>query len=128
MDERMEKKTGTNSPRILVLGSVTHTRLVTAHPWHNLPLTLNVSDFDVIIMNFQPLTDADYAQSIRSEMLPKWEEFGRHILSQNSEILVIGSPNFRIGTAREVSTWWIPLDFEFIYQGGEDIREINDAF
>ncbi len=44
--------------RILVLGSAPHTRLVTAYTWDNLPKPLNIADYDVTILNLEPLGDA----------------------------------------------------------------------
>jgi hypothetical protein len=115
--------------RILILGSANHSKLVTAYEWHKLPSKLNVSDFDTLILDLSPFQDREYARSIDVKLLPSWQQFARHVFSNDSEVIAIGSPRFVLGTHPFVeATWWLPLEFECVYETGEDIREISPDF
>src|SRR5258706_5388902 len=115
--------------RILVLGSTNHTKLVTAYAWNNLPANLNVSDFDTIILNFTPFQDKDFAKGINIDLIPNWQQFSRHLISDESEIIVIGSANFAMGRNPFMpSTWWLPVELNFVYEPGVDIRNIDSSF
>ncbi len=115
--------------RILVLGSANHTRLVTAFEWHNLPADLNVSDFDTVILDFSPFLDVNYAAGMKLDSLPKWKQFARHLFSDGSEVIAIGSPNFHLGSSPYLpSTWWLPMEPQFVYETGDDIRAVRDEF
>ncbi len=66
IQENVNKHT---NKRILVLGSAPHTRLVTAYTWDNLPKYLNVADYDVVILNLEPLLDEKLARGFNLEKL-----------------------------------------------------------
>lgn len=122
-------KPGITKRRILVLGSANHTRLVKAYEWHNLPPDLNVSDYDTIILNLAPFQDREFAKNTSTNQVPSWQQFARQIFSQGSEIIVIGSPNFGIGSSSYLpSTWWLPIEPAFVYEAGVDIREVQAEF
>ena len=106
--------------RILILGSASHSKLVTAYEWHKLPQKLNVSDFDTLILDFSRFQDREYARSIDIKLLPSWRQFARHVFSTDSEVIAIGSPRFSLGTNPFVeSTWWLPLELECVYETGK---------
>ncbi len=111
------------------MGSSSHTKLVNAYEWDNLPTNLNVSDFDTLILNFVPFQDEEYANDMNIDLMPSWWQFARHVFSNGSEIIVIGSTNFTLGRNPYLpSTWWLPVEPKFIYETGEDIREIKPDF
>jgi hypothetical protein len=115
--------------RILVLGSANHTKLVTAYDWDKLPKNLNVSDFDTVILNFTPFQASDFAESVNVDLVPAWRQFARLIFSADSEVIAIGSPNFRLGSNPYIlSDWWLPVDPLFVYETGHAIREVADGF
>lgn len=115
--------------RIVILGSANHTKLVTAYEWDKLPSKLNVSDFDTIFLNFTPFQDKNFAKGININLMPSWEQFAHHIFSSESEIIVIGSPDFLLGKNPYLpATWWLPVEPNFVYEMGEDIRDIDSDF
>jgi hypothetical protein len=116
--------------RILVLGSAPHTRLVTAYTWDNLPKLLNVADYDVAILNLEPLWDKELAGSVKPEMLPSIEQFARLLFSHESEIIIIGYPEIRIGgkSSNVPATWWFPIFPRFVYDPGDAIRDVDPEF
>ncbi len=119
----------TNKP-ILVLGSAPHTKWVTAYAWDNLPQDLNVADYDVTILNLEPLCDEELASTLTATMLPSIEEFARLLFSAESEIIVIGYPKIRLGSKSSVvvTDLWF-LDFPvFLYGPGKVIREVESEF
>jgi hypothetical protein len=123
------KKPESVDRRILVLGSANHTRLVNAYEWDNLPANLNVSDFDTLILNFAPFQDKDYPKGLNMKLMPSWRQFARLIFSKGSEVIAIGSPNFIVGGNPYLrSTWWLPIEPAFVYEMGEDIREVKADF
>src|SRR3990172_1770344 len=103
--------------RILILGSAPHTRLAKAYEWDKLPADLNISDFDTVIMDFTPFVNPEFAKGINIDLIPGWQQFARHIFSNDSEVIVIGSPNFRLGSNPFLySTWWLPIAPHFVYE------------
>ena len=114
--------------RILVLGSAPHTRLVTAYTWDNLPKPLNVADYDVAIINLEPLWDKELAGSVNPETLPSMEQFARLLFARGSEIIIIGSPQMRLGgeSSNVLATWWLPTFPKFCYESGEAICDDID--
>ena len=115
--------------RILVLGSAPHTRLVTAYTWDNLPQYFNVADYDIVILNLEPLLDEELAREFNLKTLPSWQQFARLLFSHDSEIIVIGIPGIELGTNPYQSvTWWLPLRPRFVYDSGEEIRDIEPEF
>jgi len=128
----MPKKQATEDmqpKRILVLGSTPHTRLVKAFEWDKLPKDLNVSDFDILVMDFTPFADEEFAHGINIDLIPSWQQFARLLFAANSEIIVIGSPAFYLGSNPYLpSTWWLPFSPHFVYEVGEAIRNVNQQF
>jgi len=116
--------------RILVLGSAPHTRLVTAYTWDNLPKALNVADYDVAILNLEPLWDKELAGSVNPETLPSIEQFARLLFSHESEIIIIGYPEIRIGgkSSNVPATWWFPIFPRFVCDPGDAIRDVDPEF
>ena len=115
--------------RILVLGSSNHTKLITAYEWDKLPTKLTVSDFDTVVLNFTPFQDENFAKHINIDLMPNWQQFARHLFSKDSEIIAIGSPQFLLGNNPYLpSTWWLPVELNFIYENGVEIRKIDPIF
>jgi hypothetical protein len=127
--EEVEETTAQNARRILVLGSAPHSRLVTAHPWDKLPEDLNVADYDAVILNLVPLLDPGFRKSIDLKTLPSFRSFARLLFSAGSEIIAIGMPGLDIGgnPYRRI-TWWLPIKPTSVWDGGEEIRNVNPAF
>jgi hypothetical protein len=116
-------------PRILVLGSSPHTRLVTAYAWDRLPDHLNVADYDVVILNLVPLMDKALRSSIAVAKLPRWQQFARLIFSKGSEVLAIGVPGITLGSNPIMpAEWWVPILPQFIWEAGTEIRGVDPAF
>ncbi|HTS17520.1 MAG TPA: hypothetical protein VMP11_08100 [Verrucomicrobiae bacterium] len=115
--------------RVLVLGCEPFTRLVTAYPWDKLPPLLNVADYDVVFLNLVPFLNEKFANGIRVDTLPSWDQFARLIFSKGSEIIVIGHPGPRLGSNADCAvTWWLPCVPEFTYEIGQEIRDIEPEF
>ncbi len=123
VEEHLEK-------RILVLGSAPHTRQISAYSWDRLPKYLNVADYDVVILNLEPLLDKHFAASLNIETLPSWEQFARLVFSHASELIIIGMPIILIGYPfyTDISKWLPPLLPQFIVDSGEEIRNIDSEF
>ena len=125
------KQTGETSKerRILVLGSAPHTRLVKAYEWDKLPADLNVADFDTVIMDFVPFANLEFAKGVNIDTMPSWQQFARHVFSADSEVIVIGSPAFQLGSNPfRLPTWWLPVDLGFSYEKGTEIRNVDEQF
>lgn len=133
--------------RILVLGQVLQTRVVTSYSWDSLPRNLNVADYDSVILDFVSfIEDRKLAGGINLELLPTREQFGRLIFSEESEVIAIGVPNTEIGFedpedddsagivrrlpfyAGTFVTWWLPAFPRIISESGEEIRDIDQEF
>ncbi len=114
--------------RILVIGSGPHSRLVTAYKWHELPLFLNIADYDIVILNFVPLIQQKYAAEINFKLLPKVEQFAQLIFSNQSEVIAIGLPYTTIGNNILSADWWLPIQLNIVEDIGEQIRDIDPQF
>lgn len=66
--------------RILVLGSAPHTRLVTAYVWDGLPKDLNIADYDVVILNFAPFLNKEFAHRIKQNTLISQMQYARLLI------------------------------------------------
>src|ERR1700738_147853 len=93
-DRQKDERTAEQVTRILVLGSANHTKLVSAYDWDKLPSNLNIADFDTVILNVAAFQNRAFAKAINIKLIPDWRQFARHIFSEGSEVIVIGSPNF----------------------------------
>ncbi|MEH2174497.1 hypothetical protein [Nostoc sp.] len=122
-EERLEK-------RILVLGSAPHTRQISSYAWDRLPESLNVADYDVVILNLEPFLDQNFADNINIERFPSWQHFAKLVFSQGSELIIIGQPTIYIGKNPRIniSMWLPPLLPELVVDSGEEIRNIDPEF
>jgi len=111
------------TPKILILGSNPPTRMVTSYRWESIPSTLNVADFDTVILNFEPFRFPEIARSINIDAVPSFEHFARLIFSPASQIIAIGNPFFRLGSNPYLdSTWWLPLRPRFLDETGDTVE------
>jgi hypothetical protein len=102
--------------RILVLGSAPHGRQVTAYAWDELPADLNVADYDVVILNFVPLRDQEFASKVNQQKrFPDRDKFSLLLFRPGSEIIVIDEPV--PGFARG----WLPILPKFEYNAGHEV-------
>lgn len=80
--------------KVLVLGTSLRTKVVDSYSWDCLPTNLNVADYDLVILNLQPLEDRDLAGRVgRLDPL----QFAQLIFNQSAELILIGDPDVRIG-------------------------------
>lgn len=84
------------SRRILVLGSTHSVPTITSYSWNYIPPSLNVADYDTLILNFAPFEIPTIASSINIDTIPSFQQFARLLFSPNSEIIVIGRPFFKL--------------------------------
>jgi len=119
---------GKVNERILVLGSSPHTRLVTAYTWDKLSPHLNVADYDVVICNLTPLRNREFARSVNLNSLPSWQQFARLLFSEKSEIVFIGPPSTFGDNPYMPVTMWLPATPKFVFDTGEEIREVEPDF
>lgn len=124
----MSEETEERARRILVLGSTGHASSITAYEWDSLPECLNVSDYDLVILNFAPFT-ADPTLMLRVEhaRLPRHEAFGRLIFSANTEVVAIGDPSALICPGVG-AWWWSPVICPWETERGETITDIRKDF
>jgi hypothetical protein len=102
---------------------------VTAYAWDNLPEEgLNVADYDVAILNLEALWDEELSDRVDPERLPSMEQFARLLFARGSEIIIIGSPQMRLGgeSSNVLATWWLPTFPKFSYESGEVIHDDID--
>ncbi|MEH2380315.1 MAG: hypothetical protein V7K27_15750 [Nostoc sp.] len=116
--------------RIIVIGSAPHSRSVTAYNWHEIPLSLNIADYDIVILNFVPLMEQNYAAKIDFNLLPQIEKFAEFIFSSESEVIAIGAPYIKIGFPPNyvLVDWWLPIKLNLVQDVGETIRNVDPAF
>lgn len=84
-------------PSVLVLGADLQLRSVISHAWHEIPDDLNVVDFDVVVLNYVPLEEPNYANSIDTDSLPPTEQLIRHFFDGQTVTMAIGPPDLTYG-------------------------------
>ena len=116
--------------RILVLGSAPHTRRVTAYTWDNLPKPLNVADYDVTVLNLEPLCDEELCDRVNIHALPSMEQFARLLFSHESEIIIIGDARISIGgrSSNVLVNRWFPIFPSFDSDHGDAICDVDPEF
>lgn len=130
--------------RILVLGTLHRAKNVTAYTWDDLPQSLNVSDYDVVILNLVPLAREIFSTETKNQ-LPSWQQFARLLFSPESEIIAIGVPGAYIrgpdaddpviarrlplgGSSLGTVTWWLPVRPHTVQEEGTEIRNVDPSF
>src|SRR5258708_4388447 len=83
--------------RILVLGSSQHPKEVTSYTWNDIPVNLNVADFDAVVLNLVPFMPRQFGDPTASPPmarpnLPGADSFARLLFSGNREVVVVGVP------------------------------------
>ena len=117
------------SLRVLVLGSDLHYPGITSYAWSGLPCQLNVTDYDVVILNLVSFLEQQADAGIRPERLPPWQQLARLLFSASSEIICIGIPDMDTGNRLYSSmTWWMPVMPEFVLHGGEVMQQVKDDY
>ncbi len=116
--------------KVLILGSTDHSKYVDSYAWHEVPRSLNLADYDRVIMSFVPFIDKDYLRRLDESYIPEFDKFARLLFSNQSEIVVIGSPSFILkpGKLNIESWWWLPLRPQFNYEEGNTKTVINHEF
>jgi len=117
--------------KILVLGSEPHSRLVTAYNWHEIPLYLNVADYDIVIFNLVSLIEKSHIAKIDFKLIPKPDQLGRFLFSDNSELVIIGYPGIQVqldANSFMPVDWWLPIELRVIKETGKQITKINPSF
>jgi hypothetical protein len=83
-----------------VLGADGFGPMVRGHRWDKLPPDLNVSDYDVVIFDYTPFEDANFAATFPEDRLPSRLAMTRLLFSTGSEIIAIGNPALLVGVGR----------------------------
>ncbi|MTJ15282.1 hypothetical protein FJR11_22500 [Anabaena sp. UHCC 0187] len=113
--------------KILILGSTQHSRLVTAYNWHELPDTLNIADYDILILNVIPLMDKAYLETINLDFLPSSKQFGNLLFGSKSEIIIIGLSGKNIKGVNLINSW-IPIIHTLNNEISETVEVVNQVF
>lgn len=118
-------------PRILVLGTEVPSQKVTSHTWDTIPSTLNMTDYDVVILNYAELKDEELRARINPNDLPDSSQMIRHLFHEASFTVVIGPP-IRIGSfdpyePHRTPQWFLPFNMDFVYESGFEIANIAPA-
>ena len=126
----MEPNTSPRVPRVLILGSAGHGKLVTEYLWSEIPEDINIADYQVLIMDFTSLVDPETAMGVDVDRLPPFSQFAKFMFSMGSEIIVIGNKDFRFGKPprSEESGYWLPRLPTFDYDQGETILLLDQSF
>jgi hypothetical protein len=119
--------------KILVLGSDSHGSQVTAYKWDALPADLNVADYDVVILNFEPFMKAQFVDvahrpAIQWDGFPGPRDFANLLFSDGSEVIVIGTigGNSFLENPPRTITWWLPFYPEFTMVSG-NVFTVSDT-
>lgn len=115
--------------RILVLGSAPHTRMVAAYTWDKAPEYLNIADYDVVILNFVPFLNEEFAHNHIRRTYFSVEQYARLLFSEGSEVIAIGVPQVGTGgsSSRNLMAW-LPVAPVYILESGETIRDVKPEF
>jgi hypothetical protein len=109
------------SKKVLVLGSTDHPAAVTAYSWAGLPRFINVTDFDVVIVNAASVAEGDRLDPAHDKR-PQIEQIGRLWFAGGTEIIVITS----VVNDDEIDPlYWCPLRVERDPEPGTVIQDIH---
>lgn len=135
-DQGNEARAGTR--RILVLGSSGHGRAVQAYPWDQLPRTLNVADYEVVILNFAAFEDRAAAEGFPIDRLPDQRALTRLLFSPSSEVVAIGDPRTLVGPppdpdprlfdSRKRADYWLPFRLQIEDNSGQSYSVTSDSW
>jgi hypothetical protein len=118
-------------PKILILGSRGHGQNLEEYLWNDIPDTLNVADYQTIIMDYTILNLPDVAKTAVLHNNLRDYQFAKFLFSPNSEIVIIGSPKFSFPFMQNQSwpaTYWLPKYPLFDYETGDSINLIDPSF
>lgn len=73
---------------------------MTSYRWDKLPISLNVADHDLVVLNWAAFEDKELAEGFPPERLPSTESMTRLVFSPNAEVVAIGNPSTMIGSMR----------------------------
>jgi hypothetical protein len=121
--------------RILVLGTRLASDVVDSYNWDYLPRDINIADYDVLILNLVSLSKSKKGQReyVNQSALPPSEQLVRLLLSEGSEIIVIGNPDLRVANdlgyeTHRFTEGWLPYFPESAIKFGETIRDVEKEF
>jgi len=112
------------SKRILVLGHRLETRAVESYPWYARPKDLNVTDFDILIVDLTPFQGGGVG--IAALDIPS-DQFRRFLIRPDARLFVIGSINppttgtLELGLTRLGS----PVEIDMRVEIGEVLRNVD---
>lgn len=121
--------TNEQSDQVLVLGSELNMRELNSFSWGNIPDSVNITDYDVVVLDLVPLEDEDFADSLTTDQAPSRQQFVRHIWGTDSLTYLIGRPDSRIGNP---SVGCLPVQrllpycFDIRYEKGIAVREVKE--
>lgn len=118
-------------PKILILGSYSHGKHVTEYSWNAIPETLNIADYQILIMDFTVLNNPEFLESVTIKNNMSEYQFGKFLFSPNSEVVVIGPGKFLfpyIGSRGRPSTYWLPKAPAFDYDSGNTVNIVDTSF
>jgi hypothetical protein len=125
----MAENDQTPKKKIVVLGSTLSTAEVASYRWDLVPSAFNIADFDIVMLNFYPFRIPEIGNAIDIDTLPSFQQFARLLFSPASQIIVIGSPFFSLGSNPYLeSTWWLPLSPRFLDESGDTIDLKNPEY
>lgn len=115
--------------RFLVLGDDLQRSDLTSYKWGDCPENLNVSDFDVVILDLVPLTDKNPPE-LPHRSPPRPHQFYRLLFSERSEVVLLGSPKARLRyDNRHIKIRnYLPYQFGYTEEKGGQIDIIDDEF
>lgn len=123
-----------SAPRVLVLGSKVASREVTSYEWDDISATVNMTDFDAVIMNYAALQDDELRERIHGDALPDPRQMIRHFFHEESLSIIVGPP-VMIGSFEHDARvrvrdpqWFLPFDFVFVGEDGSTIGNVAPPF
>jgi hypothetical protein len=108
-----------------VLGSSGYPKAVAAYAWDALPDDLNVSDYEVIVLDITALATEDFQDETASPRLPERAQLGRAIFG-GSTVIAIGEP-WQVLTAHQGAYDWLPVLPGYVREHGATVNVVADG-
>jgi hypothetical protein len=137
-EHRAAQRRASQPKRYLVLGAEGFGPPVNAYRWDKIPDGTNVSDFDVVVLNYAPFEEPTFAQTFRPERLPTDAAMTRMLFSAGTDIIAIGNPASLVGAAppedmpraqddRVAVSGWLPCWLEISQEEGAAYDVADDS-